>query len=80
MKPDLNKFVVRAPFTGILTEATINPGTLVRPGQRLGEFIDPSVYEIQIALQKSMIPFIQENDKVNLKSLGWDIYGIRNDK
>ena len=65
----LNKFVVRAPFTGILTEATINPGTLVRPGQRLGEFIDPSVYEIQIALQKSMIQYIQINDKVNLKSL-----------
>ena len=65
----LNKFLVRAPFSGILTEATINPGTLVRPGQRLGEFIDPSVYEIQIALQKSMIPYIKINDKVNLKSL-----------
>jgi len=65
----LNKFLVRAPFTGILTEATINPGTLVRPGQRLGGFIDPSVYEVQIALQKSMIPFIQIDDKVNLKSL-----------
>lgn len=65
----LNKFVVRAPFDGILTEATINPGTLVRPGQRLGEFIDPSLYEVQIALQKSMIAYINVNDSVNLKSL-----------
>lgn len=65
----LNKFVVRAPFDGILTEAAINPGTLIRPGQRLGEFIDPSVYEVGIALQKAMIPYVKENDTVVLKSL-----------
>lgn len=65
----LNKFTIRAPFDGILTEATINPGTLIRPGQRLGEFVDPSVYEVEIALQKAMIPFIKVNDTVVLKSL-----------
>ncbi len=65
----LNKFVIRAPFDGVLTEAAINPGTLVRPGQRLGEFVDPSVYEVQIALQKAMIPYVQVNDTVVLKSL-----------
>jgi len=65
----LNKFVIRAPFDGVLTDAVINPGTLIRPGQRLGEFIDPAVYEIQIALQKSMISYISVNDTVNLKSL-----------
>jgi multidrug efflux pump subunit AcrA (membrane-fusion protein) len=65
----LNKFVVRAPFDGVLTEATINPGTLIRPGQRLGEFVDPSVYEVGIALQKAMIPYVKENDTVILKSL-----------
>jgi multidrug efflux pump subunit AcrA (membrane-fusion protein) len=65
----LNKFVIRAPFDGVLTEAAINPGTLIRPGQRLGEFIDPTAYEVQIALQKAMIPFVNENDTVVLKSL-----------
>jgi multidrug efflux pump subunit AcrA (membrane-fusion protein) len=65
----LNKFTIRAPFDGVLTEATINLGTLVRPGQRLGEFISPSVYEIQIALQKSMIPYLSVGDSVQLKSL-----------
>jgi multidrug efflux pump subunit AcrA (membrane-fusion protein) len=65
----LNKFLIRAPFDGVLTEATINPGTLIRPGQRLGEFVDPSVYEVQIALQKAMIPYIKEKDTVVLKSL-----------
>lgn len=65
----LNKFVIRAPFDGVLTEASINPGTLIRPGQRLGEFVDPSVYEVEIALQKSMIPYVNINDTVVLKSL-----------
>jgi multidrug efflux pump subunit AcrA (membrane-fusion protein) len=65
----LNKFVIRAPFDGVLTEASINPGTLIRPGQRLGEFVDPSVYEVGVALQKSMIPYIAIDDTVVLKSL-----------
>jgi len=65
----LNKFLIKAPFDGVLTEATINPGTLIRPGQRLGEFVDPSVYEVEIALQKAMIPFVKEKDTVVLKSL-----------
>ena len=72
----LNKFVVRAPFTGVLTNAMINPGTLVRPGQQLGEFIDPSLYEVQIALQKSMIAFVNVNDTVNLKSLDNDFTAV----
>lgn len=65
----LNKFVIRAPFDGVLTEAAINLGTLIRPGQRLGEFISPSVYEIQIALQKSMIPYMSIGDSVQLRGL-----------
>jgi len=65
----LNKFVIRAPFDGILTEASINPGTLIRPGQKLGEFVDPSVYEVEIALQKAMISYVDINDTVVLKSL-----------
>ncbi|GGE37232.1 efflux RND transporter periplasmic adaptor subunit [Psychroflexus planctonicus] len=65
----LAKFNIRAPFTGILTEADITPGTLVRPGQRLGEFIDPEVMELEIALQKDFIKYIHVGDSVNLKAL-----------
>jgi multidrug efflux pump subunit AcrA (membrane-fusion protein) len=65
----LGKFTIRAPFDGVLSEAVINPGTLVRPGQRLGEFIEPSSYEVEISLQKSVIPFIKENDTVTLNAL-----------
>jgi multidrug efflux pump subunit AcrA (membrane-fusion protein) len=65
----LNKFNIVAPFTGILSEASINPGTLIRPGQRLGVFIDPSIYEVQISLQKSMIPYMKVKDTVKLSAL-----------
>ena len=65
----MNKFTIRAPFDGVLSEAVINPGTLIRPGQRLGEFIDPSRYEVEISLQKTIIPFVKENDTVNFKAL-----------
>ncbi len=65
----LNKFQILAPFDGVLSEATINPGTLIRPGQRLGEFIDTSIYEVEISLQKAMIPYLKVNDTVRIKTL-----------
>jgi hypothetical protein len=33
-----------------LTEALADPGTLVRPGQKLGEFINTGVYELEVAI------------------------------
>jgi multidrug efflux pump subunit AcrA (membrane-fusion protein) len=72
----LNKFNIKAPFTGVLSEATINPGTLIRPGQRLGEFIDPSIYEVQISLQKSLIPYLKVKDTVKLSALDGNVSTI----
>lgn len=65
----LSKFNIRAPFTGVLTKTDIRPGTLVRPGQRIGEFIDPEVMELEIALQKNFINYIHVGDSVQLKPL-----------
>ncbi len=53
MEITLSKYNLRAPFSGILTDAVVTPGTLVRQGQKLGEFIDPSVYELEVAVSKS---------------------------
>ena len=58
------KYTLRAPFNGILTDALVTPGTVVRPGQKLGEFIDPSVYELEIALSKSILPDLVIGKKV----------------
>lgn len=50
-----SKYNLRAPYNGILVEALVNPGSLVRPGQRLGAFIDPTVYEMEVSVNKSVM-------------------------
>jgi len=51
----LQKYIIRAPFNGILTEAIVTPGTVVRPGQKLGELINPDVYEMEVSVGKSVL-------------------------
>lgn len=60
------KYTIRAPFSGILTDATVNPGTVIRTGQKLGEFIDPSVYEMEIAISHSMIDALKPGQTVRI--------------
>lgn len=65
----LSKFKLAAPFDGVLTEASVNIGTLVRQGQRLGEFIDPSVFELEISIKKEYIKYIEVGNTVQMKTL-----------
>ncbi|WP_372792184.1 efflux RND transporter periplasmic adaptor subunit [Lutibacter sp.] len=65
----LNKYNLRAPFNGILTESLVNPGTLIRVGQKLGEFIDPSVYEIGVSIKSEFRDLLQIGKQVELYNL-----------
>lgn len=65
----LTKYRILAPFSGILTEALVTEGTLVRNGQKLGEFINPSVYEMEVAISKSYADVLKEGESVRLTSL-----------
>ena len=65
----LAKYNIRAPFTGILTEALVTEGSLIRNGQKLGEYIDPSVYEMEVALSKTYASLLKVGESVVLKSL-----------
>ena len=60
------KYRIRAPFNGILTETLANPGTVIRPGQKLGEIIDPSIYELEVALSQSILPALSIGTKVKV--------------
>lgn len=62
----LSKYNIRAPFNGVLTEALVTPGTLVRAGQKLGEFIDPSVYEMQVAVNAAFSNQLKIGNAVTL--------------
>ena len=65
----LDKYLLVAPFDGVLTEALVNPGTLVRPGQKLGEYIDPSVYELEVSVAKKFADLLEEGEQVTLSNL-----------
>ena len=62
----LGKYRIVAPFSGILTEALVNKGTLVRSGQKLGEFIDTSVYELEVAVSKRFGDLLELGEEVML--------------
>ncbi|TPV35619.1 HlyD family efflux transporter periplasmic adaptor subunit [Paucihalobacter ruber] len=69
MEQRLVKYRIVAPYTGILTEALVTEGTLIRSGQKLGEFIDPSVYEMQVAITKTFSNLLEVGKKVQLNTL-----------
>lgn len=64
----LSKFRMTAPFSGVLTEALITEGTLVQPGQRLGEFIQTGSYEIEVAVSSNYADLLQIGEEVVLKN------------
>jgi len=63
------KYTIRAPYNGILTDAMVNPGALIRPGQKLGEFINPSVYEMEVAVNAKYSDLLQIGNTVEVASL-----------
>ena len=69
MEVRLSKYVIKAPYNGILTEVLVKPGSLIRQGQKLGEFIDPSVYEMEVAINASYIDLLQKGNTVQLQNL-----------
>lgn len=65
----LGKYRITTPFTGVLTEALVTEGTLVRSGQKLGEFIDTSLYELEVAISKNYADLLQVNNEVTLSTI-----------
>ncbi|OQD42467.1 efflux transporter periplasmic adaptor subunit [Croceivirga radicis] len=65
----LSKYTISAPFTGILTETLVTEGTLVRSGQKLGEFIKTGVYELEVAVSKTFADFLSVGKSVKLFNL-----------
>lgn len=65
----LGKYRIRAPFSGILTEALVTEGTLIRQGQKLGEFINTSSYELEVAIGKTYSDLLRIGKRVELKDL-----------
>ncbi|SHI69707.1 efflux RND transporter periplasmic adaptor subunit [Pseudozobellia thermophila] len=65
----LVKYRITAPFNGVLTEALVTEGTLIRSGQKLGEFIDTGVYELEVSIAKTYSDLLKIGEKVELVNL-----------
>ncbi|MEM9921526.1 MAG: HlyD family efflux transporter periplasmic adaptor subunit [Bacteroidota bacterium] len=65
----LEKYVLYAPFSGVLTDALVRHGTLIRPGQKLGEFINPNVYELEVAVNATYAKLLKIGKSVKLNNV-----------
>ena len=65
----LGKYRITAPFKGVLTEAMVTEGTLIRSGQQLGEFIQTGSYELQVAISADFADLLKVGEEVELKNI-----------
>ncbi len=65
----LSKYRISAPFKGVLTEALVTEGSLVRSGQKLGEFINTEEYELEVAVSKTYSDLLTVGEDVTLTNL-----------
>lgn len=64
----LAKYVITAPFDGVVVAAFAEPGTIVTPGTRLGEFIAPGSLELETAIAASELHLVRVGDTLRLAS------------
>ena len=64
----LGKYRITAPFHGVLSQALVSPGTLVRPGQKLGEFTGDGWYEMEASLALADVASLKVGASVALSS------------
>ena len=65
----LSKYTMSAPFNGVLTEALVTEGSLIRVGQKLGEFINTDVYELEVSIGKAYTDLLKIGESVALTDL-----------
>ena len=65
----LTKYTIVAPFDGVLAEALVTEGTLVRAGQKLGEYISTGLYELEVAVGKAYADVLAVGEQVTLANL-----------
>lgn len=66
----LDKFTIRAPYDGVLTDHMINQGALVQNGQMLGQFTGTDILEIEAAIPAREAQFISTGDEITIRTTG----------
>jgi len=64
----LGKYHVYAPFNGTAFNANLSPGTLIRAGQKVGELINNTTFELEVGVSIDDIQDINLQDQVLVTS------------
>jgi multidrug efflux pump subunit AcrA (membrane-fusion protein) len=77
LEKNLEKFKIRAPFDGVLTKTFVDPGSNIIVGQPLGEYLDPTSFEINASVSPNEIRFVKVGNSViiNSNDLDNNIFG-----
>lgn len=68
----LAKYIVRAPFSGVVSAANVSSGAIIRAGQRVGEFITTGQYEMEAGVSPSMAARLKPGTPVDLRDINGD--------
>lgn len=72
----LSKYTLYAPFSGVLTEAAVSAGTLVRVGQKLGSIMKTADYELVATVPLADLRYVKPGSSFELRSE--DVEGVWN--
>lgn len=62
----LSKFEITAPFSGTVTMSMIEPGALVRPAAKIGEFSGRGLYEVSFSVRAEDLNYIKSGSTVDV--------------
>ncbi|MEL7162232.1 MAG: efflux RND transporter periplasmic adaptor subunit, partial [Bacteroidota bacterium] len=68
----LDDYRVTAPFSGRLTRANVDPGTVVQPGQQLATISRTDVYEVRAAVPAAAVPKMKPGQRIELTARNLD--------
>ncbi|MEQ9186699.1 MAG: HlyD family efflux transporter periplasmic adaptor subunit [Cryomorphaceae bacterium] len=63
-----SKFTLFAPFSGTVSMGSVNAGTVIRAGQKIGEMIKDGAFELEAALPLKDAGVVKIGDRVSLQS------------
>ncbi len=75
----LSKYVLRAPFNGEVSNSLVNPGALVRVGQKLGDFVSTNRFEIESAIPGNAIGVVSIGDRFEADQVGRSLNAVKPD-
>ena len=64
----LTKYIIKAPYKGQISESNIKAGTVVRIGQKLGEYMNTDSYDLLVGVDLNSIKNVQIGSRVKLYS------------